>query len=258
VDDLPPDAKKFLALTKGVHDPSDPQARARIEQRIWSTLALANPAPSNSQQPPGMGAREVAASSWLSSKYTLIGVALVLAGGGVLWGIGPRSSQQADGPNDVAAQLPAADEPSGLVLAGPPTVAALAEPLPDAPGSDPAIKLASTSSFSGPRNPPAHHARRSMAPESDQEGASSLADEAALLARASAQLTQGNASAAAALLAEHQRRYPASQLGEEREGFGVMTDCLMERTRARQSARAFVTRNPASVLVPRIAHLCAL
>jgi hypothetical protein len=261
VDELPPDAGAFLTSAKDVHDPHDPQARARVERRLWASLALGGTSANvHSAASPGAGAPTF--SAWLASnKVMLASIALMVAAGSA-W-----LSLQQQTPNVAASVAPA---PSALAA---PLVEALpaasqVSPIPvqasaqaQGSNSDRAEQPTQNSEIEpnrGKTQPTARFLARRTVAIATPPPAFSLAEEAALLARASTQLTQRNAQAAAKLLDEHARRYPDSQLHEEREGFLVMADCLRGAPEAPDAARVFVSKNPGSVLIPRVSRLCAL
>ena len=87
--------------------------------------------------------------------------------------------------------------------------------------------------------------------------ASTLSEEAALLERAQRALAANAPSAALAVLSEHERRFPAGALREERQAAKVLAFCALGRVaEARTLARAFVSTAPGSVLVPRLERSC--
>jgi hypothetical protein len=262
MDELPPDARAFLARAKGEHDPHDPEARARVERRLWAALALGGTGASVYTHP-APGAGTPALGSWLASnKAMLASVALMFVAGGAWLGLRQVAPQVAAPAAPVALAAPVVE-----ALPAAPQVSAL-EPrasahLQDSNGERAAAHMqnpAGEVSAGGTARLSRTDARaqRASVIATRSPAPSSLAEEAALLARASDQLTQRNAQAAAKLLDEHARRYPNSQLHEEREGFVVMTRCLHGAPEGADDARAFVSKNPASVLIPRLSHLCAL
>lgn len=79
-----------------------------------------------------------------------------------------------------------------------------------------------------------------------------------LLSHAARLLAQHDVPSARALLDQHRRSFGRSQLREEREGLTVLAQCMEQPVTARQRARLFVASAPASVLIARIQHACAL
>jgi hypothetical protein len=77
--------------------------------------------------------------------------------------------------------------------------------------------------------------------------------ELALLERARSAVASGEFSTALGAIAEHQRRFPAGRLQEEREALRVKTlVALGRKDEARRVAERFRSRFPRSVLLPRI------
>jgi hypothetical protein len=91
-----------------------------------------------------------------------------------------------------------------------------------------------------------------------REAAESLRREVALLGRASDALTAGRVDKALRLLAEHERRYARSQLKVERDGLRVIAHCLRGEPKAERAARAYLKKNPDSVLAVRAMSACKL
>jgi type IV secretory pathway VirB10-like protein len=259
MDELPPDARQFLERAKGVHDPHDALARERIERRLWSALALGNTnGVAHEQAASRVGASSV--GSWLiSGKVILASVVLAFMAAGAWLSMPQEGSEAAAIPSNAslsastsashAKELPQVS--ASRVRAG----EAPAGGVPEPAGTDEQTKTAPARVL---RAEAARRAQGSSAPLPRPSLSSSLAEEAALLARASDQLVQRDAQAALALLAEHGRRYPHSQLHEEHAGFVVMARCLRGSAEAAGEARAFVAQHPASVLIPRLSHLCGL
>jgi hypothetical protein len=74
-----------------------------------------------------------------------------------------------------------------------------------------------------------------------------------LLQRAQAAYASGNLSQALTLVAQHGRRFPSGRLAEEREALRVRALANAGRTQeADRAAKAFATRFPRSVFLPRL------
>jgi hypothetical protein len=126
---------------------------------------------------------------------------------------------------------------------------------PPKPSAPPAVREPSNADTAAAA--PAVSAAASAADEPGR-AASTLIEEAALLQRAERALTGHEPHAALAALDEHERRFPAGVLREERQAARVLTLCELGRTaEARALARAFVAKSSGSVLVPRLEHSCA-
>jgi hypothetical protein len=254
MDELPPDARAFLAQAKRVHDPHDPRARERIARRLSAALGLGGTGFEHAQA--GSGAGTSALGSWLGGGKVMLATAvLALASGGAWWSLRSKGVPHVATPVAAAALSAPVAEPMPEIA---PEVSVLpvneqTESLPLARGREGPLQAR--------RGSAAHvsaRAQKLATPKSNEMLATSLADETSLLARASDQLMQHNTEAATRLLEEHTRRYPKSQLQQEREGFLIMARCLRGLRRGSDEAREFLVRNPASVLVPRLSHLCAL
>jgi hypothetical protein len=251
MDELPSNARAMLELARDGHDPPDDSARARVRRRV--ALALAAPAvagalgggkSATSAGAAAGGARGIG-GSWLGVKGW-VAAALVVAGvGGATIIASNRSSdpRPAAPAADARAQAPAAE---------------VAQPAPD-PQPRPAAQASSAESAgavpvasSGRR--PGRNARGAL-----RAGASmDLTRETELLSRAAQLLTQRDVAGARALLDEHRRSFRRPLLREEREGLLVLGRCVEDPSAAREQARVFLARAPASVLVARIASACAL
>lgn len=154
--------------------------------------------------------------------------------------------RQPDGPAPIAAPAPAAATASGATEAAFAGRGRLTENAPsgvDGPAS--AASSVSSTAASVTSVPPL-------------ASSSTLSEEAALLQRAERALSGNEPNAALAALAEHERRFPAGALREERRAAKVLALCTLGRVaEARALARAFVNAAPGSVLVPRLERSCA-
>ena len=229
MDELPSDAKEFLAAVIGVHDaPADPLLKHRLRAALVARLGLAAGAPAPA---PGK-------LSWLGAKGKALIVASVVAGGGVggVW---------------LAARPSAPDRQHGTVEVAAP--AQSAAPLPSA--AEPAVsqppgQLAPTV---------AQEARPSgRAPVRRTPRSSSLPAETALLGRASQALAQHDATSALSALREHRTRFQQPLLLEERDGLSALAECMVDPPKGRARAAQFMARFPGSVLVVRVRHACQL
>ncbi len=120
------------------------------------------------------------------------------------------------------------------------------------PGLAPRASTASVASTSASAAPSV------ASPSPAPSAAATLSEEAGLLQRAERALAGNQPNAALSALAEHERRFPAGVLHEERQAARVLALCELGRTaEARALARAFVVKSPDSVLVPRLERSCA-
>ena len=92
----------------------------------------------------------------------------------------------------------------------------------------------------------------------DDDLANALAQEAALLRRARAQLRDGDATAALRVLDEHTRRFADGALVEEALVLRIDARCAAGQSeRARADADTFLRRHPSSPLAARVRRACA-
>jgi hypothetical protein len=88
--------------------------------------------------------------------------------------------------------------------------------------------------------------------------ASTLHEEAALLQAAQRALAAHEPDRALTALADHEQRFPAGVLREERQAARVLAYCALGRVdEARALVRTFAHSSPRSVLIPRLADSCA-
>ena len=158
----------------------------------------------------------VATTSTLVKAVTIV-VGLGVAGGGLF--LASRAT-----PGTPAAAAPATPPPAPPVPTNVPTN--------DIPANDSAT---STVSSAPPSEPVKKHVVTSR-------GAESLAQEVAILSRASADLHAGRPEAALAALAEHQRKFPGGVLAEERTAAQAQAFCALGRAREARTALARLAR----------------
>lgn len=143
-----------------------------------------------------------------------------------------------------------ATAPHAPPLAPPPEAAPL-----DVPASSPLPAPA-------PREPPRARTpprppRAAAPPEPAPQVPLDLEQELALLRTARDALARDDASAAAAALAEHTRRFPAGHLLEERRVLQVEALCAAgERDAARRAATSFAQQHPGSPHARKILRVC--
>jgi outer membrane protein assembly factor BamD (BamD/ComL family) len=89
--------------------------------------------------------------------------------------------------------------------------------------------------------------------------ASSLQEEAQLLARAHRAINGGNPRAGIAVLLEHQQRFPAGTLRLERQSALAIARCQSgELQRGQAEARRFKKQHPSSPMLQRLETACKL
>ncbi len=110
-----------------------------------------------------------------------------------------------------------------------------------------------------PPQPVVHAAVSRPTPARRARTSDGLADEVALLSRATSELSSGNAAAALLQLDEHARRFPVGRLIEERRSARVQALCALgERREAGLELARLATEAPTSPHVPRVHSACGL
>ena len=220
--DLNPDADKLVQATRAALKPSDAD-----RERVFAALL---PQIGGGLGADGMGG---AAQASAPAKATIfkISAALVglgVAGGGLYLALAPESR-----PAPAVVSVPANPAP----VVAPPAAPALESPTPMAPQAEPAPK----------RSPAA------------SRSADNLAQEVAILSRASAELRAGRPAAALKALDEHQREFPSGVLAQERTAARIQALCALGRTKEAQPELARLSRtSPNSPHVARARKACGL
>jgi hypothetical protein len=81
--------------------------------------------------------------------------------------------------------------------------------------------------------------------------------ELALVERIHAAMRSSKPSAALALCAEHERRWPHGTFAQERDAVRAIASCDTKSTQAASRARSFLAKHPRAPLAPRVASACA-
>jgi hypothetical protein len=81
--------------------------------------------------------------------------------------------------------------------------------------------------------------------------------ELALVERIHAAMRASKPSAALALCAEHERRWPHGTFAQERDAVRAIASCDTKSTQAESRARAFLAAHPRAPLAPRVATACS-
>jgi hypothetical protein len=204
------------------------------------------------------------ASTTLTLSKVLGGVFLV----GVL-GVGAQRvlSQPEAAPPQTPPQTPATmlgDAPAGEATrtTGPVAAAETDPPLaadsdPDAADPDRAAK-ANAAAPTAARDVGAKSVAKLDPPATAATPDRSLAEEAALLQRAQAELRAGNNDAALKLLEEHRSGYADGAMAEERQAAQVLALCAAGRIeQGRDAARAFMAAHPKSPHRSRVSAACS-
>jgi hypothetical protein len=221
---LSPDAEELVRAGRDALRPSDAD-RERVFQALLPQIGSgAGPIQAPSSIPPAP------AATGTLVKISMVLVALGVAGGAVFLAV--RTQQQAPPPKPVV-NVPV------TVAAAPPA---------------PAAQLPESTQTIAPRAEPEAQ-RAPVAPRA----ADSLAQEVAILSRASAELRAGRPAAALTALDEHQRKFPRGVLTQERSSARVQALCALGRTKEAQVELARLTRaSPSSPHVARARKACGL
>jgi hypothetical protein len=197
VSDLKPEAQKLVEASRAAFRPTEAD-RERVFQALLPHVG----------GPLGAEAASTAAEGGLKATLLKVSAAIVglgLAGGGLY-----------------LAQRP--EQPPPAPIAAPPVKAAAA-PVAPAPEEPESVLPAS------PQGEPA--AKKSPVPS---RSADSLAEEVAILSRASSELRAGRPAAALKALDEHQRSFPSGVLSQERTAARIQALCALGRTKEARSA----------------------
>ena len=152
----------------------------------------------------------------------------------------------------IGAPIPVLSVPVSSALPPPASSAPEAAELAPAPRAPP-----SSLPVAEGRAAPVQRARSVRRTPSPDRSADTLADEVALLSRATAELHAERAAAALDLLAEHERRFPNAVLGQERSAARVRALCALGRVEeARAESARLLQRAPGSPHAARAAQGC--
>jgi hypothetical protein len=199
--------------------------RERLEALLDTQLGAVAPAPAANYVPLPAGP----ASSWRLVTSLTVGVALV--GGGALWALRPNVSQN---PAPLAVSASAAPQP----------------PAPEIVTVAPAVE-AQTPSAPEPARP----AKPAIEPPAPvQRSQDRLAQEVALLSRATSDLRAGRAGTALKSLDEHQRKFPNGMLVVERRAVRAQALCSLKRVSEGRAELSHLA--PQSPAAGRAKQLC--
>jgi len=197
--------------------------RERLEAMLDAHLGATAPSPADAVASPANRA-----GGWRLIASLTVGVALV--GGLAVWGLRPKAVSQ--------------------TLASPASASATAQP--SAPAIEEApLPVAETQSPVAPE--PARPAKldpQAPALRSDDR----LAQEVALLSRATSDLRSGRAGAALKLLDEHQRKFPNGMLAVERRAVRAQALCTLKRVSEGRAELSHLA--PQSPAAGRAKQLC--
>jgi hypothetical protein len=243
VDELPRDARAYLAQLKDVHDPDDPAAKERVRARVAAAAGLAV----------GLGAASGALAQvgkkglWaqlVSHKVAATLGALSVAGAAAV--TLPK----------LASPLPVAEQ--AATVGAPAARRPVQAPRPVPQGG---ALLRSTDVAATPVPPDAPAAPFAPPVEPLQAGAASargsLDAELGLLERADRALVARRPGEALRLIAQHAKRFPWPILREERLALDVIARCQLGHADAPSAAERFLAAHPDAVLGGRVRLSCA-
>jgi hypothetical protein len=216
---------KARALIEQAHDEVRPPAGEMERLEALLDAQLGAPAPSPVKPGPLPAAP---ANSW--RLITSLTVGAVVIGGAALWLLRPSASQTHAVPS-IAASAPVSAPEVAPSIAPPVEAQAPVGPEP-VPSAKPALE-------------PKAAAQPALDP---------LAQEVALLTRATSELRAGRAGAALRLLAEHQRKFPNGMLAVERQAVRAQALCTLKRVSEGRAELAQLA--PQSPAAGRAKQLC--
>jgi hypothetical protein len=253
--ELSQEARALVDSVSKLDDPS-PEDRARVKQRVALSLgAAAFAAVAVTQVAAGAGPGvlgTVKAGLWgTTGKLALCASVL----GGAL-ALGWPGGQTASRPAGVPRQPAGVNRPEQEQVAAPAPSDALAQrAAPPAPELAPPVLRERVAQKPGHAASAA--AREPVPPAHTADRRNTLALELSLLGDAQAALRAGQPERALALAREHQARFPAGVLREERLGIETLAECVLGRKEPAR-AQAFLRSAPESPLAARVRKACGL
>jgi hypothetical protein len=222
---LSPDGRALVTRARGALRASE-EDRVRVSASLRAKLGAA--------ALPVALAPQTAAALPLSTKPAWLALASkVLLGAGIVAGVAY-----------VATFEPKQDEPPRRMPPAPLV-------MPVAPATPPPAPIATAPAASGAQSP----AAPPRTPPAAARPPDRLAQEVAILSRATRELRSGRAQAALKSIEEHQRRFPAGLLSEERRAAKAQALCALGRI---AEAKAELSRlaNPQSPNAARARQMC--
>jgi hypothetical protein len=238
VTELDRDARRILELTRRSRTPTADD-KARLERRLAAALVLGT----TSAHAGGAATSKVVAGT-LSVKWGAIALVAVVAAAYA----GLRATHGGAAPSASAAHVAAPKLPvvSATLQESSPSAGVAAEAPPSTATEAQAFVAASDGPVQDVARAAPKHAPHTTLPE-----------ELDLLHDAQAKWRAGNATAALALLAEHRRRFPHSELAPERNALTVLSLCATNRTtEARRIAQGFLKHARNSPLRSAVEESC--
>jgi hypothetical protein len=241
MDELPDEARALLERARSWEVPPD-GARARVRRNVALVVTGAAAGSTASQTSAQWSAFKGALWTGAAAKLRLLACVAVLAGGGAL-----LLRQSASG--TAASRKPAPTQLSVPQPSAAPTLASDSTPSSD------------TEAAPAPAEAAVRVQQQRVEPKTskrlDADSHTHLGAEMALLHEVSQALNQHELTRARSLLREHQARFAHGQLRAEREGLGVLAQCMAHAPHASEQARNYLRRAPDGVLAARIEGACA-
>ncbi|MEM7159064.1 MAG: hypothetical protein AAF799_39875 [Myxococcota bacterium] len=241
-----------------------PGAKKKTWKQVTRSVAIGAPV---SAWPTGKAVTSKLSLSWTKGLLAIVLGGTAVVGAWQLSGGGQATPATVVAEADTPAEAPAESKRKGSGHKAAASVPAVVEQTPavETPEVEPPPLLhvqppatLQTPSAAPKRRPSDTSPTAAPQPEAaPAAAASTLAEEARLLARARRELNGGNAQAALTPLAEHARRFPKGQLLEERLALTARASCRAgDRDRGRREAALLRKQFPASSQLARVANAC--
>jgi hypothetical protein len=245
MDELSEEARELLEEARRAYAP-DPGAADRVLARVMAATHAPGLA-DGSAAPAGVG-------SWSAPlKMTVASAVIAVAALSVYVGRSWQPEAPRVPPDAAPSAAPAVPAPAlPADEAAPPSRAAEA-PAENAPETSPAALVApSPAAAATPSPPPRRRGTRAEPAPADP------AADLRLLRQAQSALSAGRGGEALALLRDHQRAYPRTQFGQERDAIRILALCATGReSAARRLGRRFLERAGHSPMAGAVRESCA-
>jgi hypothetical protein len=229
MNDLNPDARRLVDLARQARTPGADDKR-RIAQRLAVPLAAS------------------------AAVGTAVGAAQ--AGTSLLGSVGAKVAALVAVSAVGAAVFVARLRPEPVVVAGKQAVSA--QPFSAPPESSPPPRVPEASAPAAPAAVESATPPKATAPPSSAKASDDLAQEAALLHQAQSAWRAGNSAEALVLANQHAKRFPRSQLANERDVLRVLSLCKLGRVQAAKDVGARLLRQTkGSPWYQSVAESCA-
>jgi hypothetical protein len=250
MNELPPNAKAWLARARRVETPPD-GAQERVRQRLATIvggssvkLDRALDSQPNASGVPGATA-STATLTVTTTKLLIISGAIVAFGGALA-------------AKHFASERAAAHDARPATASTRVTMPHEIAPRSAAPDQD----ASGLTTQSAPTSPARRERARSASAEASHAAKAlgkgdNLREEMALLAAASDALDDGDSARAYALLATHRKRFPQGELREESRGLTLLANCIANKPGTAARVSEYLRSVPNGVLSARIESACS-